>query len=259
MKAGAMGRVYLDPARGAGVSGYHDDPEQLNETLSAYLDGALPTKEREALERHLDGCAECQRELAGLARVGVLLRALPEPDLPRSFILPETATHQARAISAGQAPAWTRAAQWAGGLVAAFGLGLLVLGALPNVGPATAGFSLDRHSSSAAGGATSAPAVAPATASATATPDNTQLYAGSPVATGGTPQVTATPTSTPAPTSSATPSSVYGPVNAGQADRGGAGASLEPVGAALLIGGGAALTLGAVRRRRSRRTQDDQS
>lgn len=239
------------------MSGYHDDPEQVTETLSAYLDGALPDDEREALERHLDGCADCQRELAGLARVGALLRALPEPDLPRSFILPETATR--RATAAPRAPAWTRAVQWAGGLAAAFGLGLLVLGALPHIGPATASFSLDRHTSSGAGGATSAPADAPATApaTATATPDNV-LYAGSPAATGGTPQVTATPTTTPAPTPSVTPVVTYGPAFGGHADQGGTSAPLEPVGAVLLIGGGAALTAGTVRRRRSRRTQGEQ-
>ena len=66
--------------------------ERLTEALSAYLDGALDGAERDALERHLATCEACRAELAGLRRVGALLRALPEPALPRSFTLPVTTT-----------------------------------------------------------------------------------------------------------------------------------------------------------------------
>jgi hypothetical protein len=234
------------------VSGYHDDPERLTETLSAYLDGALPAAERDALERHLAGCAECQSKLAGLVRVGELLRALPEPALPRSFTLPTTTTRGARAVTSRRAPAWTRAAQWAGGLAAAVGLGLLVTGALPHGGAALSSAGADRPSTSQYGGETSAPA----TVTPDPDPDHSPLFSGgSPVATNNTndtPQVVISPTTAPARDPTTTPNGVYGPTTHGERDQGGA-APLTPVGAALLIGGGAALTVGTVTRRRSRR------
>ncbi len=37
---------------------------------------------------HLNTCQECQQTLAGLRETGVLLRALSQPTLPRSFVLP---------------------------------------------------------------------------------------------------------------------------------------------------------------------------
>lgn len=237
------------------MSGYHDDPEQLTETLSAYLDGALPVAERDALERHLASCVECQSQLAGLVRVGQLLRSLPEPALPRSFTLPATATRGGRSGAARRGPAWTRAAQWVGGLAAAVGLGLLVTGALPHGGAALSSAGVDRPSTSQYGGGTSAPAAA--TPDPDPDPDhNPLLTGGSPVATNGandTPQVTITPTAAPPRNPTTTPSGSYGPVIHGESDQGGSSAPLAPVGAALLVGGGAALTVGTVARRRSRR------
>ncbi|HKS68809.1 MAG TPA: zf-HC2 domain-containing protein, partial [Ktedonobacterales bacterium] len=68
----------------------HADREVLRERLSAYLDGELAPGDDAALERHLATCAECRDELAGLREVRALLRALPQPALPRSFALPAT-------------------------------------------------------------------------------------------------------------------------------------------------------------------------
>src|SRR5260221_12393574 len=64
--------------------------ERQREQVSALLDGEVSEGERIALERHLQGCAVCQRALAELRQVRALLRALPVPALPRAFTLPES-------------------------------------------------------------------------------------------------------------------------------------------------------------------------
>jgi hypothetical protein len=46
--------------------------------LSAYADGELTADERDALEHHLEGCAECRELLAGLRRVVARARALDD-------------------------------------------------------------------------------------------------------------------------------------------------------------------------------------
>lgn len=48
------------------------------ERLSEYLDGELESGERERLERHLAGCAECTLALEELRRVVAFARALPD-------------------------------------------------------------------------------------------------------------------------------------------------------------------------------------
>lgn len=57
------------------------------ETLSAYIDGQLPAREREAATAHLATCAICQEELRSLRATTLLLRSLPEPQLAKSFQL----------------------------------------------------------------------------------------------------------------------------------------------------------------------------
>src|SRR5258707_535819 len=64
--------------------------ERQREQLSALLDGELSEGERVALERHLQGCAACQRSLAEMRQGRAFLRALPRPALPRTE--PPTAT-----------------------------------------------------------------------------------------------------------------------------------------------------------------------
>jgi anti-sigma factor RsiW len=128
----------------------HSDLEPQRAQLSAWLDGELEPAERTTLERHLSTCAWCQNELAALREVRTLVRALPTPRAPRSFLLPEagplplaqrgrrpveSASPPERAVAAYRVPSarTTRrsvhragVAQWVGGLAAV--LGLVVLG-----------------------------------------------------------------------------------------------------------------------------------
>lgn len=53
------------------------DPHQA---LGAYLLGGLDAADREAFEAHLEHCAACREEQAGLEKLPVLLDALPVPD-----------------------------------------------------------------------------------------------------------------------------------------------------------------------------------
>lgn len=62
--------------------------EQQREQLSALLDNELGEQERAELEAHLPTCAACRAELESLRRTRDLVRALPQPALPRSFALP---------------------------------------------------------------------------------------------------------------------------------------------------------------------------
>ena len=57
------------------------------EQLSALLDGEVSKEEQTQWEAHVDTCQQCQQELVSLRRTVALLRALPEPALPRSFVL----------------------------------------------------------------------------------------------------------------------------------------------------------------------------
>ena len=85
-------------------------PEYRQEQLSAALDGMLTPDEQAMLDGHLAGCATCSRELEELRQVRSLLRAMPQPALPRSFLLPtENAVAPSRAAAAAQHPERDRA------------------------------------------------------------------------------------------------------------------------------------------------------
>jgi hypothetical protein len=58
------------------------------EQLSAYLDRQLSPQELSLCDTHLHACQQCQQTLAELRGTVALLRALPQPTLPRSFTLP---------------------------------------------------------------------------------------------------------------------------------------------------------------------------
>lgn len=60
------------------------------EDLSVFLDTQLSPEKQAAYSAHLQGCEQCQKELTGLRQTVTLLRALPQPSLPRSFVLPTT-------------------------------------------------------------------------------------------------------------------------------------------------------------------------
>lgn len=55
--------------------------------LSAFLDGQLPAQEQALCEEHLKQCEQCRQILAELRQTVALLHALPQPPLPRSFLL----------------------------------------------------------------------------------------------------------------------------------------------------------------------------
>lgn len=58
------------------------------ELLSAYLDRQLSSEELSLCDSHLKTCKQCQYTLAELRQTVNLLRAMPQPALPRSFVLP---------------------------------------------------------------------------------------------------------------------------------------------------------------------------
>ena len=61
--------------------------EKRQEALSAYLDDALPPRQREAFERLLDEDAELRRELTAQRRIRQQMLRLPQRAVPRSFTL----------------------------------------------------------------------------------------------------------------------------------------------------------------------------
>lgn len=177
-----------------GSTRHPTDWERQRAQLSAYLDGELSQAERADLERHVPTCAECRAELAELRRVRTLLGALPAPAAPRSFALPTGATGvsdrppAARRASAASPPsAWSRAAQWVGGVAASVGLFLLL-------GSALLGVLSTGHPSGGNSAASSAP-IASGTMQSTPTPPRVVLDPG----TVGNPHRTETPATTPTP------------------------------------------------------------
>ncbi len=72
----------------------HDDDRHLTtEQLSALLDQQLPSREQAEYNAHLNSCRQCQNVMADLKLTVALLHALPQPTLPRSFVLPATTAH----------------------------------------------------------------------------------------------------------------------------------------------------------------------
>ena len=56
--------------------------DRFTQLLSEYLDHDLPRAEHDAVERHLESCAECRDELAALTRVKTRAASLVDPPLP---------------------------------------------------------------------------------------------------------------------------------------------------------------------------------
>lgn len=71
----------------------HNDWHLNTEHLSAYIDQQLSPQEQASFHAHLQTCQQCQRALADLRATVALLRAMPEPALPRSFILSPTVSY----------------------------------------------------------------------------------------------------------------------------------------------------------------------
>lgn len=71
----------------------HEPNEQNNshlttEQLSALIDQQITAEEQAAYSAHLQTCQQCQQAMAALRQTVMLLKALPQPTLPRSFVLP---------------------------------------------------------------------------------------------------------------------------------------------------------------------------
>lgn len=71
----------------------YDDRHLTTEQLSALLDQQLPSQEQAEYNAHLKTCRQCQKAMADLKLTVALLHALPQPTLPRSFVLPATVGH----------------------------------------------------------------------------------------------------------------------------------------------------------------------
>lgn len=65
----------------------HDEHLTI-EQLSAFLDKQLAPQEQAAFDAHVSTCQECQGKLADLRLTVALVRALPQEEVPRSFVLP---------------------------------------------------------------------------------------------------------------------------------------------------------------------------
>jgi len=75
------------------------------EQLSAYIDKQLSAQERATCKLHLQTCEQCQSNLATLKQTVALLKALPQPALPRSFVLPAGAAYLQEQPAQQQTPA----------------------------------------------------------------------------------------------------------------------------------------------------------
>jgi anti-sigma factor RsiW len=80
-----------------------DDQHPTTEQFSAYLDGQISSEERTRWDRHLQTCEQCRQGLASLRQTVALLHALPQPALPRSFVLsPESVTRYTQSAAHAQ-------------------------------------------------------------------------------------------------------------------------------------------------------------
>ncbi|WP_258803752.1 anti-sigma factor family protein [Pseudarthrobacter sp. NS4] len=105
------------------------DPHQL---LGAYLLGGLDAVDRAAFDSHLQQCADCREQLAGLEKLPVVLDALPVPDavaltvVSAGTVSPQTAA-PARLLSKLARRRRTSRRRWAA-LTAAVAAACLALG-----------------------------------------------------------------------------------------------------------------------------------
>ena len=107
--------------------------------LSAFLDDAphgLDTGVRAQAEAHLAICADCRASLREIAALRALLRALPQAELRRSFILtPELAAAAGGPRRPWQAPRWLWPTRWATAVAAVIFTLTIGFGARPAPSP----------------------------------------------------------------------------------------------------------------------------
>jgi hypothetical protein len=178
------------------------DRHPTTEQLSAFLDGQLSLDERGVWDAHIKTCEQCQQELADLRLTVNLLRALPQPELPRSFALPvdapvtPSAAYSAHPTSsaAQRRRSWPVALRTTGrslcAIAAVLGLFLLASGLLAD---------LPRATTTTSGSAASMPASQPqnsTSGSASTANENTPQAATTHRQTAATPEITPTAPST---------------------------------------------------------------
>ena len=66
------------------------DGHLTTEQLSASFDKQLSPQEQAVFDAHISTCQQCQNKLSDLRLTAVLLHALPEEEVPRSFVLPSS-------------------------------------------------------------------------------------------------------------------------------------------------------------------------
>jgi len=161
------------------------------EQLSALLDKQLSPQEWAVCQAHLRACQQCQGVLADLRQTSVLLQALQQPELPRSFVLSTTITSTAGQISRpetratvtpitrGRRSAWPTylrvSTRFISTIAAALGIifilsGLLV--SLPRAGSATSSGSAPVTASSHSNAGTTGVAQTPQARAQTPTSDS---------------------------------------------------------------------------------------
>ena len=59
--------------------------EEIKELLSSYVDDACSELEKQAVEQHIAGCADCRQALAELRLIVAALREMPDIPLPTGF------------------------------------------------------------------------------------------------------------------------------------------------------------------------------
>jgi len=86
------------------VAQLHDE-HLTTEQLSAFFDKQLSAGEQAVFDAHLSTCQQCQQNLSDMRLTIALLRAMPEEEVPRSFVLPsrlapvpERSVHQDRMV-----------------------------------------------------------------------------------------------------------------------------------------------------------------
>ncbi|MFW6127084.1 MAG: anti-sigma factor family protein [Thermodesulfobacteriota bacterium] len=104
---------------------------EVQEHLSAWLDGEIPDELEPRLAEHLAACPVCQAELAALNRLDAALAGLEAPGPPRGL-----AAGVLRRLP-WRTPAWVRSLALAACLLLGIFLGGSLTGALyPGLGPA---------------------------------------------------------------------------------------------------------------------------
>ena len=74
--------------------------------MSAYFDGELPENERENLEAHLAGCAECRAGLASIREMSAVFAAADLPEMSPDML----SAVQKRALAGSRGSLWTAGA-----------------------------------------------------------------------------------------------------------------------------------------------------